>query len=160
MFTDEATYDPNGQCLEGTRARLLRELGNWSLDEDNTASEYHDKEDDHEELFNGLQSKRIVWVHGPAGSGKSTIANSVAAFSKRQGRCLASFCCKRDKKEEWCTVSKVLLMLAYQIAEANVDYANAVRDVLRGPAKDDVLKGNINMQRKELFENILNQTSE
>ena len=102
--------------------------------------------------------KRIVWVHGSAGSGKSTVANSVAAVAKCQGRYLASFCCKRDKQEDWCSVGKVLLMLAYQIAEANTSYADAVKDVLRGPAKDDILKGKIDTQFRELFRNAIPRT--
>ena len=47
-------------------------------------------------IYDGMGSKRIVWLHGMAGSGKSTIANTVASLLQDGNHCYARFFCKRD----------------------------------------------------------------
>jgi hypothetical protein len=62
-------------CLPGTRVDLLQEIYNWA--------------DGHDEHF-------IFWLNGLAGTGKSTIARTIARRYFEQGRLGASFFFSRD----------------------------------------------------------------
>ena len=61
---EEATYDPEHVCLEGTRSKFLNSL----------LAKLKDK-----------SSSNTVWVYGVAGSGKSTISTSVALNLNKEG---------------------------------------------------------------------------
>jgi Cdc6-like AAA superfamily ATPase len=75
-------YNPDRGCMDGTRVEILKEITDWAID--NTAHGH------------------FLWLHGLAGSGKSSIAASVCyQLNKRaDGRQYlgASFFCKRDDK--------------------------------------------------------------
>src|SRR6201999_1469958 len=55
----EVQYDPLRACLPGTRTQLLDNIFTWIHSSD-------------------PNSERILWLSGPAGTGKSSVANSVA----------------------------------------------------------------------------------
>ena len=113
-FSVEVTYDSGGGCLPGKRSSLLREIECWSLNSTGGESNCHMYGNDREEeLYRGMLKKRIVWLYGPAGSGKSAVANSVADFNRGQGLYLASFCCKRDKQEDLSSSLFLSLPLAH-----------------------------------------------
>jgi pantothenate kinase-related protein Tda10 len=61
-------HDPT--CLPNTRVDLLREIHSWA---------------------DGENSPGIFWLSGLAGTGKSTIAQTVAADYHAEGRLAASF---------------------------------------------------------------------
>jgi hypothetical protein len=61
---------PPRECFEGTRVDILNQIQNWSEGHDN---------------------KCIFWLNGMAGTGKSTIARSVARRFYERGRLGASF---------------------------------------------------------------------
>ncbi|THV07117.1 hypothetical protein K435DRAFT_742754, partial [Dendrothele bispora CBS 962.96] len=62
-FFDAVENNSVAKCLEGTREDVLDKITEWVQDP---------------------SGEVICWVHGPAGSGKSTIARSIASrFSKR-----------------------------------------------------------------------------
>lgn len=79
----EATYDSSAEgglprCLPGTRTELLRQILDWAA---NPAS------------------KRIFWLCGKAGIGKSTISRTIAKDLDEEGRLGASFFFKRGRAD-------------------------------------------------------------
>ncbi|KAK3615199.1 hypothetical protein LTR56_026748 [Elasticomyces elasticus] len=79
----EATYDSSAEgglprCLPGTRTDLLREISKWTANP---------------------QGKRIFWLCGKAGVGKSTISRTVAKDLDEEGRLGASFNFKRGRAD-------------------------------------------------------------
>lgn len=60
-----------GKCTEGTRDRVIQKILNWFNDSDNT--------------------HRMLWMSGPAGCGKTTIAQTVADIVHKDGWLGASF---------------------------------------------------------------------
>lgn len=74
-----ATFDSfanqdDPRCLEGTRRGILQEIYDWATDP---------------------ESKCIFWLNGAAGTGKPTIARTVAASFAERGWLGASFFFKR-----------------------------------------------------------------
>ena len=63
--------DPAPRCLPGTRKEVLEETDTW--------------------VKAGNDGKSILWLHGPAGAGKSAIAQTVAETYARRGELAASF---------------------------------------------------------------------
>lgn len=57
----------------------------------------------------------IMWLHGPAGSGKSAIAQTICETAAESGQLLASFFFWRASADRN-TIRKLFLTLAYQIA--------------------------------------------
>ncbi|KAG8912399.1 hypothetical protein FRC02_006012, partial [Tulasnella sp. 418] len=81
-------------CLENTRIALLQEIFKW----------IHDTE----------TKQKIFWLHGLAGTGKSTVAHTVARALDDQGRLGASFFFSRDEADRR-DPSRVLPTIAYQL---------------------------------------------
>jgi energy-coupling factor transporter ATP-binding protein EcfA2 len=67
---DSYTEGASPSCLQGTRVELLRQVCDWIAD---------------------LKGKRIFWLCGKAGTGKSTLSRSVAQMLKDKGRLGATF---------------------------------------------------------------------
>jgi hypothetical protein len=87
-------YDAGHVCLPGTRRQLLDDIFSW----------VHDP--------NGGQ---LYWLSGGAGTGKSTVANSIANTFNKIGRLGASFRFNRDK--DWLNSPDFLFgSIAYQLA--------------------------------------------
>ncbi|KIM78135.1 hypothetical protein PILCRDRAFT_824851 [Piloderma croceum F 1598] len=72
-------FDEDHACLRGTRQQLLRDIHVWVQ-----SSDINDP------------SKRILWLSGQAGSGKSSVANSIAMLFDGLNRLGACFRFKRD----------------------------------------------------------------
>src|ERR1700761_5800602 len=94
-------WDPQKTCLNGTRKELLNRIIEWCNDPD---------------------SERILWLEGAAGTGKSSIANSVAQWFDSLGRLAASFRFNRDTARPE-TPSHLIGNLAYQLS----NYDNQIR---------------------------------
>jgi hypothetical protein len=79
----EAMYDSSAEgglprCLPGTRTDLLRQIVDW---------------------ITNPQGKRIFWLCGKAGIGKSTISRTIAKDLDEEGRLGASFFFKRGRAD-------------------------------------------------------------
>jgi hypothetical protein len=79
----EATYDSSAEgdlprCLPGTQIDLLRRINTWTADP---------------------LGKRILWISGEAGTGKSTVSRTVAEALDIEGRLGASFFFKRGRAD-------------------------------------------------------------
>ncbi|KAF2834198.1 HET-domain-containing protein [Patellaria atrata CBS 101060] len=75
---DSHMEEYNPKCLQGTRTELLRHITEWAEDRN---------------------SKRIFWLNGMAGTGKSTIARTLAQSFADQGQLGASFFFKKGEAE-------------------------------------------------------------
>lgn len=148
----DAYHDPEAGCLEGTRVELLAKLMQWI--EDITANVAPDRN-----IYEGMYLKKVIWLYGLAGSGKSTIANSIATIVKRQGYHYARFFCKRDHAGR-SSVKRIFPTLSYQLTLLYPEYREAVLKLLNGPDNGDVLKGILGSQVEELFTKTLSGAKE
>jgi len=81
-------------CMKGTRREVLLQLEQWSKDE---------------------QDKRVFWLNGLAGTGKSTIAQTFAEMCFADGKLGASFFCSRDFDDR-SNLRSIFPTLAFQLA--------------------------------------------
>ena len=84
-------------CLPGTRADLLEQIESWA---------------------DGTDDRHIFWLHGWAGTGKSTIARTVARRYHDRDRLGATFFFSRDEKDR-CHSGKLFTSIATQLARQN-----------------------------------------
>ncbi|KAG9081970.1 hypothetical protein FS749_007255, partial [Ceratobasidium sp. UAMH 11750] len=105
-----ASYDSTRACMPGTRVEIIDDIVTWT----HTPNE----------------GRRLGWVHGLAGLGKSSIATSVCQQLDEQGILAASFFCKRDNPDlrDPC---RVIATIAYHLALSWKPYEDAVVDVIR-----------------------------
>jgi len=68
---DSQERDPAPRCLPGTRREVLKKIETWAKA--------------------GSEGTNILWLHGPAGAGKSAIAQTVAETCAGQDELAASF---------------------------------------------------------------------
>ncbi|KAG8948545.1 hypothetical protein FRC03_000689 [Tulasnella sp. 419] len=127
---DSARYDSGSQssssfCLEDTRVKLLDEIEKWAEDPN---------------------SRPIFWLCGMAGTGKSTIARTVAKrFNDRH--CLgASFFFSRDEDDRR-TANLVFPTIAYQLARR----IPSLREHIVKAATPDVCTAMMRTQLNELI---------
>ncbi|KAF9791107.1 hypothetical protein BJ322DRAFT_1104775 [Thelephora terrestris] len=85
--------DRNG-CLRGTRGAILDEIELWSYD---------------------FYKPSVYWLNGLAGTGKSTIAQTISERTFADGRLGASFFCSRDF-EDRSNLKSIFPTLAVQLA--------------------------------------------
>lgn len=101
------------KCHEGTRVAILENITQWINDSgENT-------------------QKRILWVSGPAGSGKTAIMGSLADKCQEDGRLAASFFFSSSSKSSHTrTKYRFVLTLVYQIQQ----HASLKGHLGQGPA--------------------------
>jgi hypothetical protein len=83
-YSQNARYNSERTCLPNTRTAALNEIYRW-------LSKFHLPVEE-------KIPESVLLVHGLAGSGKSTIANTIAARLAELGRLGASFCFSRGDK--------------------------------------------------------------
>lgn len=94
-------------CLKGTREDLRRRIEDWIEARHTTGEE------------------KLFWLHGKAGSGKSAVANTVAATAQDQDYLLSCFFCKRD--DGYLSNPRNLLpALAFRFAQQHDSYRVAL----------------------------------
>ena len=84
-FSRNARFNPDKICLPNTRVEILDEIIQWTSGNSPMDSE---------------ESKTILLLYGMAGTGKSTIANTICARLSGTGRLGGSFCFSQDDKLE------------------------------------------------------------
>jgi len=95
-------------CMKGTRGDVLFQLERWSRDE---------------------QDKRVFWLNGLAGTGKSTIAQTFAEMCFAGGKLGASFFCSRDSDSR-SNLRSIFPTLAFQLAHRYPDFRQELLPVL------------------------------
>ncbi|KAF8329049.1 hypothetical protein F5887DRAFT_1005301 [Amanita rubescens] len=91
---DSFARSPPPRCHPGTRETVLRKIYSW-IDQPNPR-------------------QRILWLNGPAGAGKTAVAQTVAEHCKGH-QLAASFFFKRNTKDRG-VVDRLFLTLAWQLA--------------------------------------------
>src|SRR5882762_7682054 len=105
-------------CTRDTRAEILDTIYRWFEDEVGGALQTE-----------GNQHGRIFWLDGVAGTGKSTIAQTVADHFNRTHQLGASFFCSRDDAE--CSnVGLVFPTIAYQLSLRSPSFQNHLSEAI------------------------------
>ena len=115
------------RCLRGTRTDVLLQIEQWAL---------YEKE------------KRIFWMNGPPGTGKSTIARTFAEISFFDGRLGASFFCSRDFRDR-SNLQVIFPTLAFQLAHRYPQFQEQLLRILR--ADPDAGRGSLRTQLEKLI---------
>src|SRR6188768_1881549 len=122
--TADYKYYPEGEhervlhravCTPNTRVRILNDIKDWAND---TCPE----------------SQSVYWLYGPAGSGKSTIADTIAqAFDGTDStehksiRLGGNFFCSRQFKDTR-LASRIIRTIVYHLALKCAPFANALKE--------------------------------
>ena len=114
-------------CMKGTRGDILLKLQNWRNDE---------------------QDRRVFWLNGLAGTGKSTIAQTFAETSFADGKLGASFFCSRDF-EDRSNLRSIFPTIAFQLAYRYPQFRKALIPVLT--ANPDVGRESLCAQMEKLI---------
>ncbi|KIL57942.1 hypothetical protein M378DRAFT_15902 [Amanita muscaria Koide BX008] len=91
---DSAEQDPDRRCHPGTRETVLRQLRDW--------------------FDNPNPTDSIIWLHGPAGAGKSAIAQTIAHEYKERGLAATFFFYRSDPSRN--NGNRLFLTIAWQLA--------------------------------------------
>ena len=95
--------------MRGTRKDVLWEIERWST---------------------GEQEQHVFWLNGLAGTGKSTIAQTVAEVAFADGKLGASFFCSRDFTER-SNLQAIFPTLAFQLAHQYPSFRKELLQVLK-----------------------------
>ena len=125
----DATFSAGNmdKCLRGTRSDVLLQIEQWLL---------YEKE------------KRVFWMNGPAGTGKSTIARTFAEICFFDGRLGASFFCSRDSQDR-SNLQVIFPTLAFQLAQRYPEFRKPLARILR--ADPDAGRGPLVSQLEKLI---------
>ena len=99
-------------CTGGTRVKILEDITKWANDR-------------------SLASPRVFWLTGQAGSGKTTIAYTIAKLFEESGNTKqhtvlgGNFFCSRQFQETQAQ-TRIIPTIAYQLAHKCESYANAL----------------------------------
>jgi len=99
-------------CTDGTRVKILEDITKWANDRSSA-------------------SPRVFWLTGQAGSGKTTIAYTMAKQFEEDGKANertvlgSNFLCSRQYQETQAQ-TRILPTIAYQLARKCESYANAL----------------------------------
>ena len=105
----EFRHDDRRGCLKGTRKAILDGIELWSKD---------------------FTVSPVYWLNGLAGTGKSTIAQSVAERTFADGRLGASFFCSRDFEDRR-DLRYIFPTLAFQLARAYPTFRSTLVPLLQ-----------------------------
>ena len=120
--------------MRGTRGDVLLQVENWLNDE---------------------QDKRVFWLNGLAGTGKSTIAQTFAEMSFADGKLGASFFCSRDFEERR-NLQSIIPTLAFQLAYQYPHFREALLPTLK--ANPNVGRESLCSQMEKLLVNTFHST--
>jgi len=96
-------------CLKGTRQSVLEEIEHWTKDPD---------------------APPVFWLNGLAGTGKSTIAQTVSEMMFAEGSLGASFFCSRGF-EDRSDLHRIFPTLAFQLAQVYPDFRSTLIPLLQ-----------------------------
>lgn len=114
-------------CLKGTREGVLNEIERWAEDFDKSP---------------------VFWLNGLAGTGKSTIAQTIAERDFADGRLGASFFCSRGV-EDRSDLQLIFPTLAFQLAQKYPTFRSSLIPLLQSNA--DVVHESLQSQMERLI---------
>ncbi|KAK6351863.1 hypothetical protein TWF718_005008 [Orbilia javanica] len=116
------------ECLPGTRVGTLRQIEDWATDP---------------------EGKKVFWMYGMAGTGKSTISRTVARSLQKNGQLGGSFFFKRGETDR-STGSQFFTTLAMQLARSfRGSMASSIRAMLK--KQPDISRKSLEEQFMELI---------
>ncbi|KAF6807326.1 vegetative incompatibility protein het-e-1, partial [Colletotrichum musicola] len=115
---DSTDVQDSPKCEAGTRLRIRETIHRWEDDE---------------------SAEPLFWMVGPAGTGKSTIARTVAKTLGGENRTVAGYFFKRGDKAR-CDTRMLFSTLAMQVAEMMPDFRRCLRKSLDGLGREAVEK--------------------
>jgi hypothetical protein len=124
-------------CLAGTRQQLLADLSTWFDDVDPSR-------------------ERVFWLNGLAGTGKTTVARTIATRAHKQGRLAAAFFFSRNIAVTR-SPSAILPTIAYQLAHYQHPFRTAICTAVS--VDEDVRDRGITTQADVLFSNLRGVTA-
>ncbi|KAG8720878.1 hypothetical protein FRC09_008845 [Ceratobasidium sp. 395] len=105
----EAESLGRGECTPNTRVELLERLRTWACDD---------------------QARKIYWLNGMAGTGKTTIAYSLCEYLQSVQKLGASFFCSQ-RLPECRDVNKIVPSISYRLSLFSIPFRHALARVLR-----------------------------
>ena len=96
-------------CLKNTRRNVIDDVLKWVADDSNEA-------------------KKVLWVYGLAGTGKSTLSTTIAQIMRTRHRLGAFFFFNRDIPQR--TSETLIRTLAYQLAIFDDRFSAAISQVV------------------------------
>ena len=96
-------------CLENTRRNIIKDIMKWIADDSNEA-------------------KKVWWVYGLAGTGKSTLSTTIANIMRGVHQLGAFFFFNRDKPQR--NFATLIRTLAYQLATFDARFCAAITQVV------------------------------
>lgn len=109
-----ARIDSTKGCLQGTREDIMGEISDWVNMED------------------GDDTPRIFLLSGVAGSGKSSISQTIARRFEQLGHLGSSFCFDRTQGDSEDRRNKFFSTIAQDLAELDPQWKNALWQVVKG----------------------------
>ena len=129
---DSFDEDIEDRCLPGTRVELLQEVAEWA---------------------SSPKSKCIFWLDGMAGTGKSTIARTVAQDLKAKGQLGASFFFKKGAADRG-NANRLMPTLARQLMNFNWQFADGLTKAIERES-DIATKGPVEQFNRLLLQPLL-----
>lgn len=122
---------PPPKCYPETRNVILAQIIRWV-----------------EEQVNGIHRKRILWIYGPAGAGKSAIAQTISEIFSQQQALAASFFFSRANDRRG-TENYIIGTIAYQLTNSIPEIRD---DIGKAVARDpSVLRLSLDIQIQRLI---------
>ncbi|KAJ7839877.1 hypothetical protein B0H13DRAFT_1649978 [Mycena leptocephala] len=134
-FHDSAERYPQPKCHPETRTEMLEQLREWSYQTD--------------------PSSGVLWLHGPAGAGKSAIAQSFCQTLETEGRLGASFFFKRGHRTRG-TANQLFSTIAYQLAICLPELNQAISQTVE--SNPSILNRTLSVQLQKLILDPCRQT--
>ncbi|KAJ3576868.1 hypothetical protein NP233_g142 [Leucocoprinus birnbaumii] len=107
---DAAARFPAPRCHPGTRKTIQENLFRW--------------------LFESPSDKRMVWLFGPAGVGKSAVAQTFAEAAKRNGLLASAYFLSSTQGVKRSDSLRIIPTLAYQLAIHNDHYKHIITQTI------------------------------
>ncbi|KAF5633005.1 pfs domain protein [Fusarium sp. NRRL 25303] len=120
------------RCEPGTRIRILKLIQNWAYE-------------DSDQL-----AQPLLWLNGPAGTGKSTLARSVIDDLEGKEKLAAGYLFKRGEQDRNDS-NRLFSTLAIQLAHTVPHFKDSLRNSLGGLDKDAVDKTSLENQFQKLL---------
>ena len=120
-------YGNRNGCLKGTRGGVLNEIEQWTEDFDESP---------------------VFWLNGLAGTGKSTIAQTIAERLFADGRLGASFFCSRGL-EDRSNLQFIFPTLAFQLAHKYPGFRSLLIPLLR--SNPDIVHESLQQQMEKFL---------
>jgi hypothetical protein len=116
------------RCLENTRHNIVNDVMKWFADDSN-------------------ESKKVLWVHGLAGTGKSTLSNTIAEMMDKLHRLGAFFFFNRDMPQR--NFATLIRTPAYRLAMFDARFGATISRVVAD--NDNITEMHLESQFEKLL---------